>query len=680
MKFSKKWLQQYVVEELPENNLIIDQLSKKAFEVEDVSKYVGSVSGEVDDVFEIKILPNRNHDCLGHMGLARELAAIFDLTLKEEAKYTWNNPVKNKDLEILIEKYKKQTEVGVDFPSEPQIFVEDMKACTRFASMRVSGIKVDPSPVWLRERLEAIGQRSINNIVDITNYVQFSINKPMHAYGAENINGRLCALFATAGEKLVTLDDKELELDHETLIIADGGAEGSEHSKALGLAGIKGGKFSGISNSTTEVLLESANFNPDLVRKTSQKYNIRTDASKRFENGIADSLVIDGLYMAARMILEIAGDENTKISHITDTKQPGEKFVRVELTFPDVWRVLGKQISQDGVSKILERLGFLITVDGEKFSVMVPPERLDILIPDDVIEEVVRLYGFDNIESQPVVIGRKGSVNEVLAVETEIRKILLNKGFSEVFGYAFTDKGEVEIALPLASDKAFLRTELLSGAVKMFERNNVLTPLLETELVSIFECGNVFVNGNEERRCVIVKDDGKKKSKFEQDLQDPLDLIKQTLGLSNLKLIAENRKPAAVEFSVTEIIKEMDKETLKNLQNNFAKVPYELPQKRYVPFSVYPFIARDISMWIPTSTSFESVKSEVESLNLENYLKSYGFDSYTPTDEANPNFGKTSLAFRIIFQSNEKTLTDVEVEGEMQKVYELLKNKGFEVR
>jgi phenylalanyl-tRNA synthetase beta chain len=680
MKFSKKWLQDYIVETLPENSVIIDQLSKKAFEVEDVHEYVGSVSGERDEVFEIKILPNRNHDCLGHIGMARELAAIFDLNLKDEAKYAWSNPAKNADLAALIEKYKSQTNSGVEFPSEPQVFVEDMKACTRFASMRIHGIKVAPSPVWLRERLEAIGQRSINNIVDITNYVQYSINKPMHAYGAENVNGRLCALYATAGEKLVTLDDKELVLDHDTLIIADGGHEGVEHSKALGLAGIKGGKFSGITNATAEVILESANFNPDMTRKTSQKYNIKTDASKRFENGIADSLVIDGLYMTARMILEIAGDEKTLISHISDTKVPGEKFAKVELAFKEIHRVMGKEIENSKVVALLEKLGFLVTVHEDNISVIVPPERLDILIADDVIEEVVRLYGFDNIESQPVVLHKKGRVNQVLAVETEIRKVLINKGFSEVFGYAFTDQGDVEIALPLASDKAYLRTNLLSGAVKMFERNNLLTPLLETELVSIFECGNVFANGSEERRLVTVKDDGKKKSKFQDELANIISEIKNIFGLENITIINKSDKPAAVEVSITEIISKMDPAKLENLRQNFVKVPYELPQKRYVPFSVYPFIVRDVSMWIPSEVSFESIKLDIESLKLQNYLKAYSFDSYNPTDETNPNFGKTSLAFRTIFQSNEKTLTDVEVETEMQKVYELLRLKGFEVR
>lgn len=681
MKFSKKWLQQYIVEDLPENKVITEQLSKKSFEVEDIFEYIGSVSGEKVDVFEIKILPNRAHDCLGHVGMARELAAIFDLTLKPQAQYQWCNPAKNKDLEVLIEKYKKQIEDKVEQPKKVEIFVEDMKACTRFSSMRISGVKVAESPVWLREALESIGQRSINNIVDITNYVQYSVNKPMHAYGAENINGRLCALFANEGEKLVTLDDKNLELDSQTLIIADGGVEGSEHSKALGLAGIKGGKFSGINSYTTEVILESANFSSDLVRKTSQKYNIRTDASKRFENGIADSLVIDGLYMTARMIIEIAGDENTLISEITDTKKDGkETFAKVTLNFNEVNRVAGKEILKTEVIKILNSLGFLVSENSKEFTVIVPPERLDISIADDVIEEVIRLYGFDNIESKEIILNRKGEVNDNLSVETQIRKILVSKGFSEIFGYAFTDKGDVEIALPLAADKAFLRTNLRDGVLKTFEKNITLTPLYENEVVAFFEFGNVFINGREERRCVIVKDDGKKKNKFTSELEDILNEVKNIFEINNLTILNKSEKPALVEFSIAEIIETTDQAKLEEGRANFQKVTYDLPKGKYVPFSVYPFIARDVSMWVPSSIDFESIKSEIKNLQLINYLKSYKFDSYTPTDDTNANYGKTSIAFRLIFQSMDKTLTDIEVESEMEKVYEFLKTKNFEVR
>ncbi len=240
MKFLKPWLQEYIVETLPEDEVIAATLNKKAFEVEEV------ISTKSGTVFDIKVLPNRAHDALGHHGMAYELCASLGLTFKKEKEVV--EDVSFLDPVIL----------------SPLVTIEDEISCTRFMSMRIDGVQVGESPTWLRERLEAIGQRSINNIVDLTNYVQYSLNKPMHAYDARTIKGTLSARFAKSGEQLTTLDDKELKLDEKTLVIAD-------DEKVLGLAGIKGGKYSGIQSDTVSVILESANFEPTLIRKTSEK-------------------------------------------------------------------------------------------------------------------------------------------------------------------------------------------------------------------------------------------------------------------------------------------------------------------------------------------------------------------------------------------------------------------------
>ena len=196
MKFSKKWLQDYIVETLPPVDQIRDVLNKKAFEVEEV------IPTENDFVFDIKVLPNRAHDALGHYGMARELCADLGLTFKEDIRLT-----KFEDIDKKV--------------SAQNILIDDTKSCARFMSVKIEGIKVEDSPKWLKERLEAIGQRSINNIVDITNFVQFAINKPMHAYDARSVSGSLSARFAKKGEVLTTLDDKALSLNTKTLVIAD---------------------------------------------------------------------------------------------------------------------------------------------------------------------------------------------------------------------------------------------------------------------------------------------------------------------------------------------------------------------------------------------------------------------------------------------------------------------------
>lgn len=325
MKFSKKWLQDYILETLPDDESIEKELNAKAFEVEEVSDFDG------DSIFDIKVLPNRAHDALGHYGMAREICACLDLTLKEKA-------------EIFPTPTTFDTSV-----SKVNVEVSDNKACPRFMAVRIDEVRVEESPVWLRKSIEAIGQRSINNIVDITNFVQYTLNKPMHAYDAKNIEDSIVVRYATESESLITLDDKDLILNTKTLVIAD-------KTKALGLAGIKGGKYSGINQGTTSIVIESANFEPVLIRKTSQKYGVHTDASKRFENGIANSLVSEGLYMTISLMLKLFPE--AKVSVVTDTNDNIETNYHVGLTLLDINQILGKDFKTEEVVDALRKLNF----------------------------------------------------------------------------------------------------------------------------------------------------------------------------------------------------------------------------------------------------------------------------------------------------------------------------------
>lgn len=325
MKFSKKWLQDYILETLPDDESIEKELNAKAFEVEEVSNFEG------DSIFDIKVLPNRAHDALGHYGMAREICACLDLTLKDKTEI----------FPILTTFDASVSKVNVE--------VSDNKACPRFMAARIDGVRAGESPVWLRKSIEAIGQRSINNIVDITNFVQYTLNKPMHAYDAKNIEGGLVVRYAEDGESLLTLDDKDLTLNPKTLVIAD-------KIKALGLAGIKGGKYSGINQDTTSIVIESANFEPVLIRKTSQKYGVHTDASKRFENGIANSLVAEGLYMTISEILKLFPE--AKVSFVTDTNDTVEPNYHVGLTLQNINQILGKDFKTEEVANALRKLNF----------------------------------------------------------------------------------------------------------------------------------------------------------------------------------------------------------------------------------------------------------------------------------------------------------------------------------
>lgn len=784
MKYLKSWLQDYIVETLPEDNLVVETLNKKAFEVEE------TITLADDTVYDIKVLPNRVPDALGHVGMARELCADFSFTIKEEGRV-------------------KKSEAFFDSNvSSPLLAIDDEKACTRFMSMRIDGVIVGESPEWLKKRLESIGQRSINNIVDITNYVQFALNKPMHAYDARSIKGTLRARFANKGETLTTLDDKELKLDVDTLVIAD-------DEKALGLAGIKGGKFSGIQADTTSVILESANFNPVLIRKTSQKYGIKTDASKRFENGIANSLVEEGLYMTANIIKELC--TNAKASEVVDVYPKKDIGYHVWISRGELNDILGTQYSDDEIKLTLNRLNFSfeknipekyiketyptlvgatykkvagmrddapkefscsslisylykgiwqpsISIDKyvfskkiakeelsfgdlvfansaegmvrfesveflrgtkveegidhvgmyigdnkiihatkvhgkvvvesldefainrkiigygrvadnlkeERYIVSVPSERLDIRIKENLAEEIGRIIGYEKLTPTLPKLNRTGILHKRMYYENKIREILFEKGFSEVITYTFGNEGVVEIVKGLADDKEKLRTSLGGGILQSLSLNLYNAPLLGQKTVKIFEIGNVFSSGKETRNIAIAIDDGMKKSNFTESIELILIEIKHALSVSEIECETVSSKPYVIEFDFDKLIEQLPDPT-KYEAPTFSS----LPAVGYKSVSPYPFITRDIAMWVPGSTTWEGIISLCNEVRNPLVTRTDLFDTFSKEIDG---IKKTSFAFRLVFQSYEKTLTDDEVNKMMEPYYELFKSKGYEIR
>jgi phenylalanyl-tRNA synthetase beta subunit len=806
MKFLKSWLQEYIVETLPDDVVIESELNRKAFEVEETtvitqsqtSQIDANFAGKTDTVFDIKVLPNRAHDALGHHGMAYELCASLGLTFK-------------KDMGV------KENDAYLDnaIPLVP-VTVVDEKACTRFMAMRIDNVTVGESPVWLKERLQAIGQRSINNIVDITNYVQFALNKPMHAYDARSIVGGLGARFARAGETLTTLDEKSLSLDESTLVIAD-------DEKVLGLAGIKGGKFSGIQPDTTSIILESANFNPVLIRKTAQKYDIRTDASKRFENGIANNLVIEGLHMTANLIQKVC--KEAKRGHATDVypkkdtayyvgiskrelndilgtsytdeaiektlKQlsfPFEKIVPesyIRTTYPTligagyknpssmredaptmfscsslvsylykgVWMpslsvdkyVFSQKITRDelrfgdlifattgegviryesveflrgthvpeGVDHVgvyLENgnilhatkvrgmvveetyeefttgrtvVGFGRVIDNlaeERYVIRVPSVRLDIRIKEDLAEEIGRIIGYDKLAPILPNLPRKGGVHKRMFYENKIREILTSSGFSEVITYTFGDTGEVVLVKGLAEDKEKLRTSLGKGILQSLSLNLYNAPLLGQKTVKIFEFGNVFVSDSESRHLAIALDDGGKKSNFTEEVDMIVSGIKRTLGVGEIECQTVSVKPYVVEIDFDTLIAKLPELSTYEAPTNYLRQSREFansPSLTYIPVSPYPFIARDVAMWVLGDTTWESIYTLCGEVHNPLVTRVDLFDTFSKEVEGTK---KTSYAFRLVFQSYEKTLTDDEVNEMMKLYYELFVSKGYEVR
>ena len=789
MKFSKAWLQDYIIETLPSEGIIKETLNKKAFEVEGISFFdLGKDSS--DTVFDIKVLPNRAHDALGHHGMAYELCASLGLTF-------------NTAQEVIEDISFYDTNVKM-----VPVVIEDTVKCTRFMALRIDTVEVTESQEWLKKRLEAIGQRSINNIVDITNYVQFALNKPMHAYDARSIKGTLSVRLAQAGEVLMTLDDKTLTLDGESLVIAD-------DEKVLGLAGIKGGKFSGINADTTSVILESANFEPVLIRKTAEKYGIRTDASKRFENGISNNLVIEGLHMTANLIHMMCKD--AKKGEVTDIypKKDAPYYVGIskkelndtlgttyddesikktltQLSFPyevltpstyiqelyptligagykklssmredapgvfscsslisylykGIWMpslsidkyVFSKEITESELrfgdlifattgegtiryesvefmrgTKVpvgIDHVGMYVgddmvlhatkikgmvveedmasfktgrTIVGygritddlseERYVVRVPSVRLDIRIKEDLAEEIGRIIGYEKIVPSLPKLSRVGIVHKRAYYENKIREILISHGFSEVITYTFGDVGDVSLVKGLAEDKEKLRTTLRKGLHDALTRNLHNAPLLGQKTIRIFELGNVFTKEDESRHLAFTLDDGAKKSTFTEEVITILSEIKHALGIYELTYDTISTKPYAIECNLDTLIEALP------LPTTYEASPFStLPIVSYQAVSPYPFIARDIAMWVPDSVSWESIRDLCAQVDNTLVARLYLFDTFSKEVDG---VQKVSYAFRLVFQSHEKTLTDDEVNQMMVPYYEVFKTKGYEVR
>lgn len=646
MKFLKSWIQDYIVETLPEDTVIKDALNKKAFEVEEV------ISIEGDTVYDIKVLPNRAHDAFGHRGMANEIATDLALTHKNFTKIIRDDSFLSPTI------------------ATPVVAIDDANACTRFMSMQIDGVTVGESPDWLKKRLEAIGQRSINNIVDVTNYVQFSLNKPMHAYDTRSIKGTLRARFALPaqagrdGEALTTLDDKELKLNEKTLVIAD-------DEKVLGLAGIKGGKFSGIKPDTTSVILESANFSPTLIRKTTQYYDIRTDASKRFENGIANSLVEEGLHMTANLIKEIC--PGVKSSAVIDVYPNKDLPRRVSFSLNDINSILGASYTNEDVVDTLKRLSFdLVSNDANNYFVNVPSERLDIWIKEDIAEEIGRIIGYEKLVPVLPKLSRGGVLNKRVHYANKVREILIANGFSEVITYTFGNTGVVELVKGTAMDKEKLRSSLGEGIMSALSLNLYNAPLLGQDTIKIFEFGNIFTKEDEQFHLAIALDDSNHKTNFSQESSLVLAEIKRTLGVDDLHGDTVSSKPHVIEIDFDSLIA-----TLKEPENYEPTTFSSLPMVSYKSIPAYPFIARDIAMWVPDNITWEDVSALT--LEIHNPLINR-IDLFDTFSKEKYGVKRTSYAFRLVFQASDRTLTDEEVNKMMEPYYELFKSKGFEIR
>jgi phenylalanyl-tRNA synthetase beta chain len=599
MKISREWLQTHFEKELPSAEVLGDALTFHAFEIEGIE----------GDILDVKVTPNRGHDCLSHIGIAKELSAILELPLKED-------PLRE---DISLEPSTDTVLVSIDTP-----------LCNRYIAGYIKDVKVGPSPDWLRKNLESLGQRSINNVVDATNYVMFNLGQPLHAFDAGKLHGievkpqySIAVRVAEKGEKMLALDDKEYQLSDSMMVIADNNSKA-----AVGIAGVKGGKPAGVGEETKDIIIESANFDGVSVRKTSQALKLRTDASTRFEQVISPELAAYGMRAATDLILQIAGGE---LVGFTDVYPRQQVLRTVEISAARINAVLGTQLSENHIADALTRLALPFMKKGDAFIVTPPFERIDLVIPEDLIEEVGRIIGYEKISATPLpVVSNKPEINANFLASETIREDLVSKGYSEVFTSVFSDNGERAVLNKVDSVKPYLRASLIPGLQDALTRNIRNKDFLGLKEVKLFEIGTVWKSG------------------------------KETVMLGT---VGEKDKP--IEKSVSEY--QADKRMEEYINLTPSKV------EKYKQFSKYPSMTRDVALWVPKHVNSENVKELIIDSAGDLLVQIQLFDQFEKGD-------KVSFAFRLVFQSFDRTLTDEDANSRMESVYAALKKEGFEIR
>ncbi len=667
MLFSYNWLQSFFSRKLPHPNQLAELLTKHFAEVEEVRK-----KGN-DSIFNIDIRPNRASDCFSHIGVAREISAILNYQIKR--------------FPSLKNAAGKQTFVKVE------VKVKD--ACPRYTARTINNIKVGPSPKWLSDELKICGLRPINNIVDIANYVMLETGQPLHAFDADKLGGgKIVVRFAKDRERIVTLDDQRFNLSPDVLVIAD-------NTHPIAIAGIKGGKSSEIGKSTKTIVLESANFNPQVVRKGSKKLNIKTDASLRFEHGIDPNLAEAAINRAAFLIEKIAGGK--VIGGLVDvcSKKVLPKMLKLDLVY--VEKLLGIKIAPFEIKKILERLGFKVKNSQPKaFNVTVPTFRLDIFLPEDLIEEIGRIYGYDRIPLVPPIsslIPAKRNLN--IFWEDFVKNILKEAGFAEAYNYSFFGEKEtklfgckgkelIEVENPLNQEYKYLRNSLIPGLLKNAEKN-----INNFSNFKIFELGRVFKPPLTEKRQLSGLISGEE---FHY-LKGVVDLVFEKLGVGDVwydehqptpeqskQSIWHPRKCAEIKVNGQEIgfLGEISPKILSGLKIKNKVILFEIDfeklsqlsseEQEYRPISKFPSAVRDIAVLVPKEVKVAEILNKIYAAGGKEIRDVELFDLYEGKELPD---GKKNLAFHIIYQAEDKTLSSNEIDSLQKRIIDALE-KEFE--
>ena len=646
-------------------------------------------------VLDAEVTPNRP-DCLSILGVAREVGAITGAPVSEpDADYP---------------------EDGPPISDSVTVEIEDPDLCPRYTAGLIEGLSVGPSPEWLQDALAKAGQRTINNIVDITNFVMLEYGQPMHAFDFDKVaDGTIIVRQARAGERLSTLDDETHDLRPPMLAIAD-------PTGPVALAGVVGGIDSGVTEATTSVLLESANFDPSNTHRTKRAIGNGTEASYRFERGIRADLAPRALRRAIRLILEVAG--GTAAAGIVDAYPGRSEAPSVRLTGARLRKVLGVDLPMDQVKVVLESLGFQ-SRDGESDELVVtaPYWRSDIRIEDDVIEEVARIVGYDDIPTTAMATPiPHHSPKPFEGLRERVRDALAAAGLQEVLTYSLTDRetlgmvngldgiaDPLELANPMSRELQALRTSLRGNMLKTLRANRRMS---RGEGLRLFEIGRVFIPKEEakerdlpdERQMVVGAMSGPRfpaswlAQQVDMDFYDAKGALEAMLADTGIEASFEPGEDAVMHPGKTArltvdgkqvgVVGEVHPSTLQGFDLEDATVAmFEIDLKAlfeaasaapapYVPVSRFPQAERDVALIVDEGASSSSIQQIIDRHKL--VASSRPFDTYT--GEGVPA-GKKSVAYRIVFQSERATLTSEAIDRAQGDILRQLQRQlGAELR
>lgn len=635
MKVSLSWLQKYFAEPLPLVSELSDVLTFHSSEVEEIV-----IQGN-QTMMDVKILPDRAPYALSHRGVAFEIAASMGTALQDDP------------LRSPLPEYPEDTSV--------QVQIEDDTKCVRYMAARITGVKIGPSPDWLKEALQTVGQRSINNVVDATNYVLLNIGQPLHAFDAAKISGDEISILvrgATEGEKITTLTSEEYALPAGTLLITD-----SVSGTPLGIAGVKGGKAAEITEDTTDILIESANFEGSAIRKTSQALKLWTDASLRFQNKISPELAAYGMRDVIALITEIAGG---KVQGVVDVyPNPETPSSPVTTSLGRINGLLGTSFSMDEVASALNRLSLEHVVEGETFTVRPPFERRDIVIWQDLAEEIGRVIGYESVTPTPLPVMENAPDQARFAGIERVKDVLREQGFVEVSTQAFAPEGDIILSNPLQQDRPWLRASLVSNMEDTLTRAVSIAPrtLGPEASVKLFELGNVFTK-DAEYLSLALGYRALTGKELPAVLASAADALLSTFPTAGIKR-PQNMNTNVVELSLKDV-------AFESIGNGY--IPQRINLSAYQSFSLYPSALRDIAVWTPEGTKESEVSLLIQKYTGTLLVRMDQFDRFEKE-------GRISYAFRLVFQANDRTLADTDIDPVMEEITKALnEQENWEVR